>query len=216
MKKIYSLVFCTATLLSIVNAQTSSDLQFQKGDKLLGGSLSVNASDPQGAGSNTSLSVSPSIGFFTKPNRLTGFSLFYSTPSLSQSGNFGFGASVYRQYWNSLGKNFYFILQGGVVGSFNKNTDYNSSQLGLITSQIKTYTASVNVAPGFAYRVNRRLVLDAFLANFGNLYYSYNDIESQFNGASSGKSHRNNFGFNSSLNGLSLSNIQIGFRYIFK
>jgi hypothetical protein len=216
MKKLYVLLLVTATVFSATQAQTNSDLQFQKGDKLLGGSLGVNHSDPIGSGSNTSLNVAPSFGFFTKPNRLTGFSLFYSTPSLNQSDFYSFGASAYRQYWSSLGKNFYFILQASISGNFTKNVNYTStSSVGLITNYAKIYTGSVDVAPGFAYRANRRLVVDAFLSNFGNVYFNHTSFTSNLNGGSINESRGNNFGFNSSLNGLRLGDIQIGFRYIF-
>lgn len=99
MKKIYTLLFSTATLFSIANAQTNTDLQFKKGDKLLGGSISsslqrttYNTSTPSVNPSYDlkyySLSISPSLGFFTKPNQLTGISLLFNYGSSAPSNAF--------------------------------------------------------------------------------------------------------------------------------
>lgn len=207
MKKIYVWLFVTAGIILSANAQP-----FEKGDKLIGGTISAFNNDSPGANNSTTfLSISPLIGFFTKPNRLTGFSLFFSS-NLNQQHTYG--ASVYKQYWNSLGKNFYFIMQGEISLSYNSTHSPYINQINVVDRHEKLYTLAVNINPGFAYRINRRLVVDAFLANFFSISDSYLKQKDLLNNGSTYTFHDNTIRFNSSLNGFTLSNIQLGFRYV--
>src|SRR5689334_21894331 len=129
MKKLYVLLLVTATVFSATQAETNSDLQFKKGDKLLGGSVGFSSLKETGSPDdliNRSVNVVPGIGFFTKPNRLIGLSLNYGYGESKRNSrlvNHGtsIGASFYKQYWSSLGKSFYFIVDSRLSGGYSYN-----------------------------------------------------------------------------------------------
>jgi hypothetical protein len=208
MKKIYLLLFVTAGTTLVANAQA-----FKQGDKLLGGSIGVSNTNPSGQNNDaTAVNVSPSIGFFTKPNRLTGFSL---TLNSNLNAQHSVGAAIYKQYWNDLGKNAYFIMQGDVALSYGTNKSGNQSNPGTGMRHSQNYSISAGISPGFAYRLNRRLVVDAFLADFLRVSDTYAETATTFSSGNKVKSTVNSINLYSGLSGLNLGSIRVGFRYIF-
>jgi hypothetical protein len=226
MTKLYALLLL-ATSFSFANAQTGTDeLPFKEGDKLLGGSVGyslqrqtfnnpVSSTPTPPSNSNyryVSFRIAPSIGFFTKPNRLVGFSLNFNYGSSLENintydqKNTNYGAAYYKQFWNSLGKNFYFIIQGELGGSFNHQKYAYTSQI------IETNGASAyfSIAPGFAYRMKRRLILDVYYSNF--LLSSFTYARNKSNGAQITRNYI--FSTNTGLRNFALNDVVFGFRYL--
>lgn len=216
MKKIYTLLFSTATLLSASFAQTAPDIPFQKGDKLLGGSFSITSTNSNGPNNSlTGIGISPSFGVFKKPNQLIGFSLQYSTTWPLNGRVRSYGLSLYKQYWNRLTKNMYFVLQGTVAVKYDRNSAYKNDSVGIIKDVNNFVNVNASVSPGFAYRINKHFIIDAFVANIVSLTYGYGNYKGF--GVSDNlivQNHWNNININTSLNGFSLSNVQLGFRYV--
>ena len=216
MTKIYVLLLVAAGTVLSVTAQP-----FVKGDKLLGGSIGYSLSRSNITYSQPTptpdyryfnFNISPSLGFFTKPNRLSGFSLQFNYGSSFPDNidyrqkNVGYGAGFYKQYWNSLGKNFYFIIQGRVGASYANVKYFNSTQ----KDESRTGTAYLTIDPGFAYRMKKRLVLDAYYTNFLYTAFAYTDRRGN-NGVVS-KEYTINA--NTGLQNFSLGSVVLGFRYL--
>lgn len=214
MKKFYLLLFVTVNSTTIARAQIPQDLQFKKGDKLLGGSISAFHTTRSVFNNNTTsyLNISPSFGVFTKPNRLTGVSLQLGS-SLNTQHNVG--VALYKQYWSTLGKNIYFIMQGQVGAGYNTEKSGDRNNLNIGSRHNQNYTLSASMNPGFAYRFNRRLVVDAFLANFISIGYTHATSTNTFANGFQGTLTTNSVSLVSGLNAGAISNIGIGFRYIF-
>ncbi len=212
MKKIYVLL-----LVSVGTTLSATAQPFQKGDKLLGGSIGfasskTTASNP--ANKYTGFGISPSIGFFTSAKSLTGFSVNYGYAKSEQNGETktnSIGASVYQQHWNSLGKSFYFIAEGRLAGSYQSS---KSTFTGSYFTESKGFQGGFQINPGIAYRINRRLVLDAFFSNFVSIAYAHSNVKRnpQFSPTSEYKT--DDFGITTGFSNFTTDNIQFGFRYI--
>lgn len=217
MKKIYVLLLVTAVTILGATAQP-----FQKGDKLLGGSIgysiqrSTYNATPSIPGQNYdskyyNFNVAPSFGFFTKPNRLTGFSLLFGYGSSFRTNTdnqktYSYGAGFFKQYWNALGKNFYFNIQGRTGLIYNRTLFSNPIQ----KVEERSASAYIAIEPGFAYRMKRRLVLDAYYTGFLTAGYNYD--ERRYNGSTFTRNY--SVSANSGLQNFSLNSVILGFRYL--
>lgn len=217
MKKIYVLLLVTVVAVLSVQAQP-----FEKGDKLLGGSIgyivqrSTYNTLPTPNNQNRdykyyNFSIAPSIGFFTKPNRLTGFSLLFGYGSSIPSNDYkqksySYGASFFKQYWNALGKNFYFNIQGRAGADYSRNIYTSNTQ----KDEIRSATAAIAIEPGFAYRMKKRLVLDVYYTSFLSAAYTFNERRSNSN------AYTRDYVVSAvtGLQNFSLNNVVFGFRYL--
>jgi hypothetical protein len=219
MKKFYVLLLVTAGTILCAHAQP-----FEKGDKLLGGSVYFahgdNANGPNQSSSNyNSFGVSPAFGIFTKKNQLTGIALSYQHTNSSDNSNpkqksNGVSAGIYRQYWNSLSDKFYFIIQGQASVGY-QNTSYTAIGFPGISSRIqKGYSAYFTVDPGFAYRVKAKLILDFYYSNFLRTGYSYAKEEVVNPGMAASTYKNSSIVLDAGLRNFSLDQFRFGFRYV--
>ncbi len=219
MKKIYVLLFVTVGLIFAATAQP-----FEKGQKLLGGSLYFahgNNDDGyfQSSTNYNAVGLSPAFGIFTKQNRLTGITLSYQHTGSSSNSNpkikgNSYGTGIYRQYWSSLGNNFYFIIQGQLSASYATSSFSSTGIAGNSKREEKSYNAYFSVDPGFAYRVKKKLILDFYYSNFVRSGYSYakNDVTDPGTAKITYKS--NSFVFDTGLRNFSLDQLRFGFRFL--
>ncbi len=225
MKKIYTL---TVLLSSFAIAATA---QFEKGQKLLGGSIGFSLRDlSQRPTQNfdyksSSVSLKPSFGWFTKTNQLVGIAVEYSRSSTTQSNqpnnvvyksyNNSAGASIFTQHFFPIVQRLYFTLKGsgGVNYLYEKNT--NSSTGPSSESKNTGLEVKVALAPGLSYQVNKHFLFDLSLNDL--VYAAYNrrvfkSVNPQVNDS---KGVEQNFNLASSLNS-NLSTVGLGFRWLIK
>ena len=219
MKKLYITLLLTAGVILGVQAQP-----FEKGQKLLGGSLYY-AHGNNDNGYNQSSSIynsvgfSPAFGFFTKQNQLTGISLSYQyTGSFDNSNpnqkSNSYSAGVYRQYWNELGHKFYFNIQGQLSANYTTGSYVSTGSAGNSKNEHKYYSAYFSIDPGFAYRVKKKLILDFYYTNFLRTGYSYLKEDVTNFGAAKITYKGNSFVFDTGLRNFSLDQFRFGFRYL--
>ena len=161
-----SILLCLSTLFCTA--------QFDKGQKILGGSVSFNTSKSENSSgiSSTQLSTAfqPSVGWFTKPNHLFGFGFQYSflhsniTSSninsivpVEQNSNF-VGLSILSQRFFPLADRFYFTVStaGSVTYNFGKSIFKSASTE---VRNNKGYSINAGLSPGITYRLRPRICL---------------------------------------------------------
>lgn len=219
MRKMYVLLFVSACFASLAHAQ------FKKGDKLLGGSIGFlnqnrSSTDPVSPNTATVFNITPSIGFFTSPDRLIGFSLSYTNETYKYTNTKlvrnGVGAGIYKQYWNSLGKKFYFIMEGNVSGLYAKGSTKQTTNGGVSStvSEQKALTVTAGIVPGISYQITKRLTTDMFFSNFLYFTDTYSKNKDNYPGIPPREYTNNSVGFGTGFTKFSTNNLQFGFRYI--
>ena len=192
----------------------SSQAQIEKGTKLLGGSFSfshVNSDIPNYTTNGTTVSLFPSYGWATKNNHVT--SVFIGVTYNGDNG----GA---KQYFYSLGigKTRYFQLVKDLYitgkGSFLLTYSNSKSVAAGAGGKAKTYSASVDLSAGLAYKVNKRILAHLSIIGLASLGYNYSESKT-FNGLTSVTTTANQYYLNAGLNGNNLGQIGIGFDILF-
>ncbi|WP_153799370.1 hypothetical protein [Foetidibacter luteolus] len=197
--------------------------QFNAGDKVLGGSFSLNASKNEQlpyVNSDFGINVSPSFAKFKTANTAVGFKILgqYSnakteTPNSGYQKNryWSAGAGVFGQRYFFIGSQFFVMGEAGFNASYNK---------GKVTYGESTYTNSSGfsggfyLAPGFGIKLSKKFLLDLTLNNLAVITYHHSINKSVVAGADGGKSKVNNFSVSSNLNGNTLGNLGLGFRWL--
>ncbi|MEJ7677645.1 MAG: hypothetical protein WKG06_07215 [Segetibacter sp.] len=226
MKKIYALFnFC---FFITVFAQA----QFEKGQKAVGGNIGFAAAKSENVYSSnytsdySNLSVSPSVGLFSRSNLLCGIGLLYvynyqknknfMNTDDSKTWNHSIGIDLFSQRFFTLAQKFFFTINtsGGLSYSFGKQISTTNN----IKSEAKSsgYGIGVNLAPGLSYRLTPRFLFDAYLSNLINISYSHNQTKGKNEAATDMKSSQNSFNLSSSLSNTSLGNVGLGFRWLLR
>ena len=193
---ILSIIFCL-----------NANAQITKGSTLLGGSLSFNSNTNQGS----SLNVSAQFGKAYKDNGFHGFQIGYSyAKHIDQIWNFYSFGIFYRKYIPII-KEFYFF------GEINFNLGYakltSKSSNPTATNRTNIYRGTISLMPGLSYAVNSKLHLEIAFSNIASLHYE-RQIDKYTGGPAPFSTTHNNFGFNTSTQLNSFSNIQFGFRLL--
>jgi hypothetical protein len=211
MKK-FSLSMMAFFVVFVANAQ------FSKGQQLFGPTLSFGVTTAKqengpSAGSNTSKQnnsgFSPGISLITMKSdkKGVGFSINYNHSTIKVTGTSGanitdntsttngFNAAYFQRKFIDLKKGFYFFYDIGLVGEYNKEKVNNKQGTAFTTGDNETVGGYVYVNPGFVYRVNPKLLLEANLNRLASLGYSsskgdfkdnngnYSTKRSSFNGS---------------------------------
>jgi hypothetical protein len=212
MKRKFLLVF----LLAVI-ANQIADAQIKKGTIFLGGAIgggySKGGSEPYDSKQST-ISISPAYGVFTKDNIVWGGDLyfqhniteFHNGVYLSHQKQFyaGIGAFV-RQYFPVANR---FYLYGQARLGVNYQYDNNSNANGL--TKTRGYGIGVSLHPGLTFALKKHIYLETGLNNLLSLGYTHTKSTQTGTVGSSGKS--NSFGFNGNSSGG--AEITVGIRFM--
>lgn len=227
MKKI---TFLTLSLLFITLISTAQLLK--RNQKILGGSLGFYLGGAHDTSSlngksntnNFSILLAPSYGKAIKDNVVFGYSVtlgFNTSRSVdssqeNKSKGYQTGAGVFIEKFYHLGNDFYLSARSD-LGIFYSQTHYRQFIQGSLATENKTksYGAGISLTPSIVYAFNKRLLAELGLNNFIGMGYRQDKTESG-SPASKINTKRSQFNFSSTLNfAQTLSNVSLGFRYIF-
>lgn len=191
----------------------SASAQFKAGDQFIGPTLSFGSSKTEnGSTQSKANNFNASIDFvsFTTARKAWGARVGYSgskieyrQPSSEQNTN-GMMANVFLKNYVGFYQKFYAAVEYGVGyrQSFNKTTSLG------FESKSTTNGAMVYLSPSIGARLNKRLLLEASLANFAALSYE----KTKPSGSNAG-STTETFGFYSSTSlGNFFSNVGLGLK----
>lgn len=157
----FFILLCAALVTTIfANAQTSS------GNMMVGGTLEFSSTSRQGGSFNdgTSITFSPSFGYFIQDNLVVGSSLTLSSSRIGTGAdktiNSSFGLGPFARYYKfTSNENFAFFGQAGLSFAFEK-TDPSA---GGVT---KSNSITFSVAPGAAYFFNQHWAIELAITGF--------------------------------------------------
>ncbi|UAY51750.1 hypothetical protein [Ferruginibacter albus] len=220
MKKIILLLLVCCTIVT-------TKAQLNAGEKAIGGSISFNLQDYN---TNNDQLATPSryaranafitLGKFISPARERGFLLSYSLSS--QTNWYGndvttithtIGAGYFRNYYKSIGKNFFLSLNWNISGNGIFSAGPDSSANGEPVMKTKGWGISTSINPGIIYKIDKRWLVTMQLNNIAFLGYSHLE-EQTIQPQNSYTTTTNDLTAYSSLNNVSLGSISIGFKYI--
>jgi hypothetical protein len=207
------------TALSVGTA-ISASAQISKGATFLGGNVGFNTNTTKpntGAETKqTSLSISPSVGFAYKENRVWGVMAAYyynKTKSDFNQDNQTYALGVFLRQYKPLGKGFYLFAEEAASGSYTKGkTEYTNS----IDS--KGFNINLGISPGFAYDVSKKFQLELTLNNLLYASYGHSKVENTYpaSPANNSVTKSNNFTIGSNLSNLANVNyLTVGARFVF-
>ena len=175
MKKILLIFFCSYSF-------TSFSQDFNKGDKLIGGSLSFSIFNTNTSGQNTyyasNVGILPSYSWFIKNNLAMGIrgsiSYYknitkYATGEKRLSRSLYTGIAVFFKKYKTLKDKFGLYLEHEVGASYINGKEQYPASSPDFTKQ-KFYGASYKFSPGVFYRFSNRFIGEG---NFGGVYASY-------------------------------------------
>lgn len=188
-----------------------SHAQIAKGRIQIGGSIGANHSETapnqfQDKTKITGVSISPSLGWFYKPNKLAGVFLDFGYSELdngySNTINRGYGGGVYfRQYQPVINKLYLFLHESAAYDYTSGSVSY--TQAGVSKQNTHSYSIGAALQAGMAYDISKKLQLEISLNRLVNAYYQ--------NGEGT-----KGYGISTSLEKDVFSNIGFGFRYYLK
>lgn len=196
-----------------------SHAQIKKGSIFLGGDISASTQKTKSAGNTTDkqtgINFSPTFGRAIKENLIVGASISFGfsegeNPANYDYDNDSYGAGFFVRKYKNLGTGgFYFFVQAGINGGYQKNKI--TSNISAYQENIKRVTVGVNAYPGVSYAINKKIHLETGFNNLLSLSYFTEDRKS---GQLISTSYKTN-GFNiaSSLNNAN-SALYIGFRVL--
>jgi hypothetical protein len=224
MKKLISL-FVTFFTILYANAQ------FEVGQKALGGSIQFNTNSVKNdstlsypSPNNIGFIINPTYSIFKTPTKLIGFGIYYmynhewinplGTGSNAKAIQQTIGLNYFMNKYQKISKNFYFLISwnNAIQYSFSKNIDSSTGEI-----REKNYQLYSTLSPGLAYKINDRFIIEGLFTNLLALSYSMDKAGfTPLFGERTQNASNSSLNFSSSLNGASLSNIQIGFRYLLR
>ena len=230
MKKILLLTI-TITVCTISNAQ------FEKGQKILGGSIGFNLIQAHNDSTvnypvktnTTAININPSIAWAKKSNRLEGFGIVFgyngnkqkNMPSSSElkSNAFSFGINYFNTYYKKLATDFYVFINWNNSVTYTtakSDVNYYFPYFGPYT-RYSAFNINTSLNPGFAYKISNRFLLEATLNNIAQVYI--NTVNGSFNNSTNTVTYygtSTNIAFASSLSAGAFNSIGLGFRYLLK
>jgi len=166
MKKLLLSLVAVSALAFTTQAQT------EKGKIIVGGNaaFSTNKSDADGAKSNTSFKIVPSVGYFVSDNIAVGTGVGYSyDKQISKFENQAFVVSPFGRYYANLSESFKFFGQLSVPMEFGTAKAVDAA--GKVGDKVGSSTnIGVALSPGFAFFPTKRIGIE-----FGINGLSYNN-----------------------------------------
>ncbi|WEK20642.1 MAG: outer membrane beta-barrel protein [Candidatus Pedobacter colombiensis] len=160
------------SLIAVSAFAFSTQAQTQKGKFIVGGNVAfdTNKSDADGAKSNTSFRIVPSVGYFVSDNIAVGTGVGYSyDKTINRFENQAFVVSPFGRYYANLSESFKFFGQLSVPMEFGTAKSVNAD--GNVGSKVGSSTKiGVALSPGFAFFPTKRIGIE-----FGVNGLSYNN-----------------------------------------
>ena len=211
-----------AAILLSINCFLLANGQIKKGAVLLGGQISYSNSTIDYMGTQRSSNFkrgiyNVSLGKSYKENTVYGFNASYSPFSYS---NYNYGSEyanlkshqislgLYFRNYKPLAKDLYFFTEAGITYT-NDNQETTDSS-GVSSGTIKLNGGELYLTPGISYRIFNNLHLEIIIPKILSIQYSNTSTFTNLVNYSS-----DNFSFNTSLNSNGLSNLGVGFHFIF-
>jgi len=211
--RITTLLFLFIIIANSLTAQ-------EKGDKLIGGSLSFTKAKGvpvyDTTTKYTSVNFSPSIGKFYKTNRMAGINLYFSHTNYKgqpYKQNY-YGIGFFPRQYQPLCKSFYLFAEEGINGRIGKRESryfYGQPYM----EEEKTQSVSLSFFPGLVYGINKRLQLELTLPQLISLEYSHTSTEVKDYPAQP-KRDGKTFSLNSGFSQSSLGNLGFGAKWLLK
>ena len=167
MKKLLLSLVAVSALAFTTQAQT------EKGKIIVGGNaaFSTNKSDADGAKSNTSFKIVPSVGYFVSDNIAVGTGVGYSyDKQISKFENQAFVVSPFGRYYANLSESFKFFGQLSVPMEFGTAKAVDAT--GKVGDKVGSSTnIGVALSPGFAFYPTKKIGIEFALngLNYNNL-----------------------------------------------
>ncbi len=222
MKKI---LLTTVTIFTIATGFS----QTEKGKKFIGGQFSLygnNNSTLDDVNKNTDNSFTfrliPNIGYFVKDNLAIGGNLYISVSNQDQTHSFingnlppttskinssTYGIGGFVRHYNKITESFHFFINGRIAYNYGmEKTSYSSSSN---STDIKTNTYGLSVAPGLVYFATPKLGIEM---SYGSLYYNFSTQKETNSTSPSSDSHGSGSSYGANLN---LSAFNLGLNYHF-
>ena len=221
-------------LLLFVFISFYANAQIKKGTVLLGGQIASGSFKRENSNSNSfpqpiptnrkevsrSFTIGISAGKTIKENTVIGFifntgndkqTVNYSpTEFFTQKSSYNETGLFLRKY-KKLAKEFYIYGQGNALVNFGKSS---SSFTNPTNNSSSTQTGgTISFAPGIAYAFSKKLHLELSMQSLLTVQYFNSKINYTNPLISSSKT--SGYNFNTSLSSGALSNISIGFRFLF-
>lgn len=207
MKNVLLFTIASVAIASVSNAQIT------KGTVLLGGNLSTTfqKSDSEPRSKYTSYYISPSLGFTVKDNHVLGVNATFghSSSNYQQTRDESdtYAAGVFYRKYLTLGKGFYLFGQANAGYSLEDADRYSHSTFA--GDKHRQHTVGVNLYPGIAYTVNKRIHLELSMNNLVGLNYSTRKAKHYYPGFYS-ESKSSGLSFHTNANPV--SSLSVGFR----
>lgn len=165
-----------ATLSLLLFFYFSTNAQYNRGMKLLSGTISIGSEKQENSpyspdAKTTSINVRPSLGKFYANNRLIGvFAQFSSYKRTDVPVSQSIGGGVFLRQYMPLGKSSFSIyMHEELFASFGK--DYENTLPGP-NVKIKTTYATLAVRPALAYGLTKKLQLELQLVDLLSIGYT--------------------------------------------
>jgi hypothetical protein len=199
----------------------SANAQFNKGDLLIGGTLSYSSSKITPANDFGEQKYEDgffniSLGKAIKENAILGINLTYE-PNINTS-NYGYGLAttrtdnytigVFYRMYKSLSKEFYIFGEAGVGynGSTTSTKDSKGNKLSTGTSS----GGNIYITPGIAYKISKKFFLELSIPQLFSVSYSSSISKT----GSQTTSTIDQFYVNANINSNPLNSLGIGFRLV--
>lgn len=160
-------------LFALLLLSTSLFAQFEKGDKVLGGSAMFNRSDDGDNGVGTVFSITPRFGRLMNSKLELGVEMGWSTSRVkSENSKFTsntFSPGLYVARYFELTDKFFFRIGASGLYSQTKEKQRVSGRFGVFEDEQNASQMGVFVSPGFVFFPNRHW---GFGATIGNVYYT--------------------------------------------
>ena len=210
-------------IVAIILLSLSASAQINKGSSYLGADFGLRHSKSESTQSeyvpkSTDITVSSSIGFAYKENRMWGLALGYSYSESENAAQYNkyntYSVGGFLRQYKPMGKGFYLFAHEALDLNYVVSDSYYANTPGRFKPE--TYSVSVSLSPGIAYDVSSRFQLELRLNNLVSVNYSHEKAPDPGTGYPQGKSTRNSFTVGSDLNHLAeLGSVRIGARLVF-
>jgi hypothetical protein len=190
----------------------STNAQFNKGDLLIGGTLSYSSFKMNSPSISSEQEYDNgvfniAIGKAIKENAIFGININYSPnlntadygygPVTVRTSNYGIG--VFYRIYKNIGKEFFIFGEAGAA--YNGSTTSTKDSTGNKISTGTSYGGNIFLTPGIAYKISKKFFLELSIPQLFLASYSNN-----------GTSHQ--FYANANLNSNPLNSLGIGFRLV--
>ncbi|MCW3075247.1 MAG: hypothetical protein JWP69_2316 [Flaviaesturariibacter sp.] len=162
--------------VAAVSASLASNAQINKGTVLLGGSIGASTSEAEQGIFNQkerSFSLSPTVGYTIRTNTVLGIGFSYGHGKSSFSGDNTssnhFGGHLFLRRYKSLSKSFYLYGEAGLGYRESESEQFHTTTDKSIGEQKNFF---INLTPGVAYAVNKRIHLEASINSIASVGYS--------------------------------------------